>query len=94
MFMGPILLTSAFVTSTMLVWALYLGMLTNGRQGFATTFKGWVTVIAITILVLTYIGGKQRNEFRKEMEEMKNQKREQESLRRGQEAVDRLWNRY
>ncbi len=39
------------ISSFMLAWGLYLGMLTNGKRGFVKAFKGWLvtTIIAIAV---------------------------------------------
>ena len=63
-FIEAILLTSVFVTSSMLAWALYLGMLTNGRRGFVKTFKGWLIIFVLTIFVFMCIGGKAWNDLK------------------------------
>ena len=40
------------ISSFMLAWGLYLGMLTNGRRGFVKAFKGWLVTTIITIAFL------------------------------------------
>lgn len=64
-----ILLTSVFVTSSMLVWSLYLGILTNGRRGFLKTFKGWVITMIISIIILMCIGVQRQKDLQEETKE-------------------------
>ncbi len=62
-FKDAILFMSVLVISSMLAWALHLGILANGSRGFAKTFKGWLVVFVITIIVFIGIGGMRRNDF-------------------------------
>ena len=50
------LFISLFATSLMLTWSLYLGILANGKRGFAKTFNGWLVTIISAIIIFTCIG--------------------------------------
>ena len=70
---GAMLLTSVFVVAAMLVWSLYLGMLTNGRQGFLKTLRGWLITMVISIIVLMCIGVKRQDDMNEAKERIRAQ---------------------
>lgn len=64
---------SLFVASLMLIWALYLGILANGKRGFLKTFNGWLVTIIIAIIIFTCIGQSRYHDVEETRKELKRQ---------------------